>query len=38
MRNGIDRFADDAAELTASAVRAPFKIAIKIFESLTWWI
>lgn len=36
--NKIDRTAEEAADLTASLIAAPFKFTARVLENLFWWV
>lgn len=38
MNNKIDRLTEEAADITASVIKAPFKFTGEVLNKLFWWI
>lgn len=38
MKNKIDIFTEQASEVTASLIKAPFKFAGGVLNKLFWWV
>lgn len=38
MKNKIDQLTEQAADVTASIIAAPFKFTVEVLGKLFWWV